>query len=466
MNNNIIKRFLNTSFVYFVGNVSTKLISFFLIPVYTTYLNPAEFGEYDLIISIINLVVPLVFFQIWDGVFRFAFDDDSILQKKTVLDNGLVIMWLGIVILTVTYLLLAIFYPSFFNVWVILYGMLFAFQYYYTVVTRIHLDNKLFSITGVVNTFIAAVFNIILIKYYHLGVDSLYISACLGILVQIVIIEMKMKPLLSFSRSLVNINLIKNMILFSLPLCISTVSYWMLNGYTKIMITNILGTYENGLYAITNKFTSLILLVVSVFQFAWNEMVYLLSKDDNQNKIYEKGICMIFKITLISAAFFIFVSRLIFPFFVNAQYSGSISILPVSMVAVAANSFASFTGTLFLANKKSSALLSTTILAVTTNVILTNTFIYYFKLTGALIALSLAMIILVLSRLYMLKKQYDIILSNTCYYSLLFFAFSIISFYFIDDKMVFLLLIIQFLIGIILMYKDIKEILIKMKEKR
>ena len=50
----------------------SKIVSFLLLPLYTSYLSPAQFGQYDLAYTFINLIVPIVFFQIWDGAFRFS----------------------------------------------------------------------------------------------------------------------------------------------------------------------------------------------------------------------------------------------------------------------------------------------------------------------------------------------------------------------------------------------------------
>ena len=71
---NKIKRFFETAGIYFAGNILSKLVAFFLLPLYTTRIEPAQYGNYDLVISLINLVAPIAFFQIWDAMFRFAFE--------------------------------------------------------------------------------------------------------------------------------------------------------------------------------------------------------------------------------------------------------------------------------------------------------------------------------------------------------------------------------------------------------
>ena len=63
-----IKRYVKTAGTYFVGNVLSKLIAVFLLPIYTAYLSPSEYGFYGVSLTIRNLVTPIAFAQIWDGM--------------------------------------------------------------------------------------------------------------------------------------------------------------------------------------------------------------------------------------------------------------------------------------------------------------------------------------------------------------------------------------------------------------
>ena len=58
-----IKRFFQTALIYFAGNIFSKLVTFFLIPLYTNKLLPSEYGDYDLVITIITLFVAVAFFK-------------------------------------------------------------------------------------------------------------------------------------------------------------------------------------------------------------------------------------------------------------------------------------------------------------------------------------------------------------------------------------------------------------------
>ena len=58
MNNNSkkYKYLFNNIIAFLCGNLGTKLISFFMVPLYTNILKPSEYGEIDLILSIISFV--------------------------------------------------------------------------------------------------------------------------------------------------------------------------------------------------------------------------------------------------------------------------------------------------------------------------------------------------------------------------------------------------------------------------
>lgn len=54
----------------------TKLIYFFLMPIYTLALTTEEFGLADLLNNSLQLVMPVFTLSITDAVFRFALDKE------------------------------------------------------------------------------------------------------------------------------------------------------------------------------------------------------------------------------------------------------------------------------------------------------------------------------------------------------------------------------------------------------
>ena len=91
-------KFLKITMTYFLGNILTKILTFLLIPIYTKYLSTEMFGYYDLSVSVITLVIPIIFFQIWDGMFRFIYDYKEQKDKQKIITNGMLISLVGCVL--------------------------------------------------------------------------------------------------------------------------------------------------------------------------------------------------------------------------------------------------------------------------------------------------------------------------------------------------------------------------------
>ncbi|MES5891535.1 oligosaccharide flippase family protein [Bacillus cereus group sp. RP43] len=461
---NYLKQFIRTSGVFFIGNTLTKLIGIFLLPLYTSRINPESFGYYDLTISLINLVIPILFFQVWDGIFRFTFDHEKITDKYAVISNGITIQIFGAFLYSITFFVVinAIDYSIQYKYLIFIQGVLFAFQYYYNFVARSFSKNTLLVATGLLNSIISILINIILIVIYDMGIEALYISYIAGTLIQIIIIEVKVKIISNFKVSTVSLPLIKKLMLFSLPLCLTTISYWLLSGLIRLVISNKLGMYENGLYGITNRLSSVMVLVVNSFQLAWYEMSYSMGKEENKKSYYGKSLNYILKVILYIGSISLIIIKLIFPYMIAEQYHEALNIIPITFIGVLINSYASFASTLFLAEKESSKLLMPTLISAVVNVLglflLTNTF----GLVGATLSLTVAFFINGLIITIKLKKQYNISLKASVLYGGV--ATLIIStFVFYYFKGVYLILFILILAAILIyVFKDILITIVKL----
>lgn len=408
---NKIKRFFATAGIYFAGNILSKLVSFFLLPLYTTQIAPAQYGNYDLVISLINLVAPIAFFQIWDGMFRFAFEVKESKDKYQIINDAMIVFGFGLIPYILIFSGAYIYFRFVYFSYAIIYGMLFAIQYIYTYAARLFLRNKLFVFSGTANTILTACSNIFLIVVLNWDVRSMYFSAAIGTVLQIIIIESRIHLLKNFSIRHLSFDRCRKMLKFSIPLCIATISYWLLSGFTKVMITKQLGAFENGLYAVSNRFSSMITIFVNVFQFAWNEMAYLMADEENRKEKYDLCVSLLFKTIMFGSAIAFLVSKLVFPFLIADQYSAAIDLIPISIIGVALNSMAGFLGTLFMTEKKTSYILYSTLISAAINIVLGIGLAKVWGLNGIVSALSIAFAMLMIIRLLQLKSKFAIKIS-------------------------------------------------------
>lgn len=398
--------FIKTAGIYFLGNILTKMISFLLLPLYTNRIAPNRFGEYDLNIALISFFIPVIFLQVWDGMFRFAFDKNNKQNKYNVITNSFFVFLFGVVVYFLIYMLV----KDYFNFrWLIfIYGITFALQYQYSFIARVFLNNKLFVFSGFLNSLVSAILNVILIVIFDMGIESLYISFILGVIIQVIIIEIAIRPLKNLNIKAIEKSEIIKMIRFSIPLCVATISYWLLSGYTKLSISNKLGAYENGLYAVAGRFSVVVSLVISIFQYAWNEMAYKMANDDDRVENYKISIEYITKAIIIGSSISILVIKIVFPYIVSDVYSESLNIIPLSLIGVGFNSLASFVGTIFMTEKNTKSIFITTVISASINIACMNIFIELWGLQGAIASLCLSFVMLAIIRIVVVRNLLNI----------------------------------------------------------
>ena len=80
------KNLVSDTAVFAVGNMLTKAIQFFLLPMYTALLSAEQYGIGELVNNLSELLYPLCCIGIYEGVFRFSLDRDA--DRKEVFSTG------------------------------------------------------------------------------------------------------------------------------------------------------------------------------------------------------------------------------------------------------------------------------------------------------------------------------------------------------------------------------------------
>ena len=85
-------KFINDIFIYAIGNLGSKLITFLLVPLYTYYISPDDFGYYDIVLTLTFLAMGFITFQLRDGTFRFLLDNEDEYTRKGVVSFSFKLM--------------------------------------------------------------------------------------------------------------------------------------------------------------------------------------------------------------------------------------------------------------------------------------------------------------------------------------------------------------------------------------
>ena len=400
-------KILKSTLIYLLGNVLSKIIVFFLLPLYTIYIPPSDMGYYDSSIAIATFFASVLFLDIGSGIMRFMMDQKERSDKNYAIYSGLAIFLSSLILYIVISVILG-FSTSFrYYIWIALYGFFLCLSTLYGYVARGWGYNSLYAAAGVVNTIVQIAANLLFILVLKWDFKSLYIAHCLGWLINIIILEFKCKIIINFSKKYFNLDLFKTILRFSLPLCVNSIAFWLLSSSNKLIVTWILGEAQNGYLAIANKFTSILYLVSTCFQLAWQELAY--SKDNDINKestgaFYSKAFDFYNKLLLIGILIIIPAINIIFPFFVDSKYNASAVLVPLAFMGTIMSILSSFLGSIFGGIKKTGIIFLSTLAGAIVNLAVIFSLIKVIGVMAANIAFLAGFSVNVLFRLISLSK--------------------------------------------------------------
>ncbi|NLM19715.1 MAG: oligosaccharide flippase family protein [Clostridiaceae bacterium] len=380
------KSFLKSTLIYFTGNVLMKLMTFLLLPVYTTHLLKAEVGLYENTASLITFLAMTVFLNIWASVLRFMYDYEKDQDKFKAINNGLVIFFVAAMIYTLGLWLFNYFRPNLYMIYIYFYGLFTIIHYLYGNIARGFGNNILYVISGVAASLTTLITNIILIVYCQMRIESLYISVCVGYLIQILIIELKLKIIFNFNKKDISKDLIVNYLKFGIPLSISTLIFWFLDGYNKLYISEYLGYDANGLYSVAGKFSGALALIASCIILAWQEMAFKNADTDNvseKNNTYSSAVNTYLYYMMLGVAALLPVITLIFPFLIKKDFQAGYVYVPFHILGTTLSTFMNFYSQIFFADKKTVSVTISFGVSAVINFFLLGILVPHFGIQGA-----------------------------------------------------------------------------------
>ena len=78
------KQLLVNTIIIAIGKLSTQVVSFLLLPLYTSKLSPAEYGTYDFLVTLSTFLLPIITLLMEESMFRFLIDANDLKSKKSI----------------------------------------------------------------------------------------------------------------------------------------------------------------------------------------------------------------------------------------------------------------------------------------------------------------------------------------------------------------------------------------------
>ena len=90
------KKLLINSVLYFFGSLGKGIASTIVVFLGSFYISPADMGVYDLIVSSITLLQPIIIFQINDGIYRWLLENPE--DKDSIIACGFTIAYRNLIL--------------------------------------------------------------------------------------------------------------------------------------------------------------------------------------------------------------------------------------------------------------------------------------------------------------------------------------------------------------------------------
>lgn len=434
--NSLIK---NTA-ILSIGTFSTKILTFIMVPFFSKWLSTSDYGEFDLLYTYINLLIPFVTLASGEAIFRKLINETEIKQKRITSTSFLIYLIATISTSIMLFLLYSIFNINirFSFIILVLSEIINNFLMYYSRGKKKLIN---YSIAGIIYIIVMIIFIYYFVKVLNLGLNGMLLGYSLGFIFSSIYLFFSTMAYKDISLRFIDKKSFKEILSYSVPLMPNSVSWWITNVSDRTIVNIVLGSTFNGIYAIANKIPAICTTLFSVFHLSWQENASESIKDKNYgvyfNNVYNKVVVIISVI----CASVLSVTPYIFKYVLDYKYIEAYKHVPILVLAIYISFIGQFYGSIFIAMEKTKYNGSTTILAATVNLIVNIGLIRFIGLYAASISTLVSYIVLVLVRRIYLSKLIKLEFKKSNLLYVIFFCVVIICNYLNSKVFNFIILI-------------------------
>lgn len=291
-----LRRLATTGAAYTAASILSKVIAVALLPLYTRYLSPEDYGAAEILFSAVVVASIIVRFGLIEAILRFYYQEDED-QAEVVKSSFAGLFWLstlGALVLLpfATPIAEALLDPKkaaevgqMAELTRIAIGGLWVLTMWEFMLTLFRLEERAraYFVTTILNVLAAIGLTVVLVVGLDEGARGLLLGsyAAGGAFVLGLIVWQWRRLSLRFDPGL-----LRRLFRFGSPTMPAEVSLYLLNFVDRLIIVRSLGLREAGLYSLAVKFAQGVNVLVRGFQLAWPPLAYSIRDDDEARRAY------------------------------------------------------------------------------------------------------------------------------------------------------------------------------------
>lgn len=412
----IIKQTIKSSAVYGIGSISSKLIGFILLPLYTSYLTTSEYGTLAIIEITSTLLTVVVSLKINAAFFRWYWDKEYKEKKKSILFSSI----LTLIVVSVALVLPLAFFSeqislllfqdiSFSYLIILMLGSTALQVIIQLVLYLLQLQAKalFYSVTNTIKLVVSLVLTIIFIVQFNKGIEGIYEALIIS---QILFLIITAKHLLKNIEFKLEFRIISEMLVYSTPLIFAEISGILLTVSDRYILNYMTSISDVGIYSLGYKISNTIrVLIYSSVMMAVSPLIFQYIDKPNNKRFYSKILTyMAFGVMGFVLFLSIFSKEIIQLVAKQESYWSASSLIPILSFAILFGILKDVSLTGLNITKKTGIIAIVVVIMSIANIFLNILFIPVWGVEGAAYATLIVRIVSFLTFYYYAQKHYQI----------------------------------------------------------
>jgi O-antigen/teichoic acid export membrane protein len=288
---NPLKKLASQTAIYGLSSVVGRLLNYLLVPLYTRYFLPPEYGVVTELYAYVAFLVVMLTYGMETAFFRFSKKEETTKVYSTTLISLLIssVVFVGLIFLNSSAISQWLGYanhPEYIQFFALIIGMDAVASISFA---KLREQDKAmrFAFIRIVNIMINIGLNLYFIVYQEYGIAYIFIAN----LVASVITLLMLFPQMISSSWVFDKKLWKKMMIYALPLLIAGLAGMTNETIDRILLKHLLpntdmAASELGLYGAFYKLSIIMILFIQTFRFAAEPFFFAQEKDGGSRKIY------------------------------------------------------------------------------------------------------------------------------------------------------------------------------------
>jgi O-antigen/teichoic acid export membrane protein len=284
-----LRRLATTGAAYTAASILSKLIAVALLPLYTRYLTPADYGAAEVMFAAVVSASIVVRLGTIEALLRFYYKGGED-PAKVVSTSFAALFWFSTAAALIALpfaepiseALLDRSAPDLARISIGGLWVLTMVEYLLTLF-RLEERARAYFVTTILNVLLAIGLTVVLVVGRDEGARGLLLGSYVsGAVVALALIAVHRRRLSLW----IDLALLRRMTRFGLPTMPAELSLYALNFVDRIVIVRTVGLAEAGLYSLAVKFAQAVNVLVRGFQLAWPPLAYSIRDDGEARRAY------------------------------------------------------------------------------------------------------------------------------------------------------------------------------------